>query len=194
VKKRVQRKINWLGLAGGAATIALIAVSLFVPWWTLKVGDEIIQANASPLNTNFNFVGEVFTVPLIWALNLGAMLSLAAGGITVLIYSVMPTKSYSKRLLDFGYRKPLYSLVFFVISLVALTLIVKGAFGFSVPLFGSATIQVPQSMTQGMAISVLVSADFQWPFWLSIVAAGLCVTAKIYHWKTPVIQAPVPTK
>jgi hypothetical protein len=194
VKIHVQRKINWLGLAGGAATIALIVVSMFVPWWTLRVGDGFVQANASPLNTNFNFVGEAFTVPLLWALNLGAVLSLTAGGIAVLLYSVMPTKSYSKRLLDFGYRKPLYSVVFFVISLVTLTLIVKGAFGFSVPIVGSATIQVPQSMTPGLAISVLVSADFQWPFWLSIVASGLCVAARIYHRKVPVVQAPVPAQ
>ncbi len=190
----MQRKINWPGLAGGAATIALIVVSLFVPWWTLRVGDGFVEANASPLNTNFNFVGEPFTVPLLWALNLGAVLSLAAGGITVLLYSVMPTKSYSKQLLEFGYRKPLYAVVFFVISLVTLTLVVKGAFGFSIPIVGSAAIQVPQSLTPGITISVLVSAGFQWPFWLSIVVSGLCVAAKIYHRKIPVVQAPVPAQ
>lgn len=190
----MQRRINWLGLAGGAATFALIAVSLFVPWWTLQVGDGFVQANASPLNTNFNFIGEDFTVPLIWALNIGTVISMAAGGITVLLYSVMPTKSYSKRLLDFGYRKPIYSLIFFVISLFAITLIVRGAFSFSVPIVGSDTIQLPQSLTPGAAISVPVTASFQWPFWLSIVASGLCVAARIYHKKVPVVQVPMPVK
>jgi len=38
-------------------------------------------------------------------------------------------------------------------------------------------------MTAGASISVLVSADFVWPFWLGVIVAGLCVAAKLYHRK-----------
>ena len=186
------RRINWLGLAGGAATVALIAVSLFVPWWQFKLGDPdqaIAEANVSPLNTNFQGLGSSFTVPLLLALNVASVLSLAAGGIAMLIYSLLPAKSYSKRLLRFGYMKPLYSVAFFAISLVALTLLVKGLLGFGIPVVGSSTLQLTGSMTQGASVSVLVSAGFHWPFYLAVVAAGLCVAARFYHKKVGVVQA-----
>ncbi len=184
----MQRKINWFGIAGGSGTIVLIVVSLFVPWWILKVGSGLtadkglIEANVSPVNTNFAGVGsDSFTVPLIWALNFSMMLTFAAGGIIMLIYSVLPMKPYSKKLLDFSYKKPLYAAAFFVASLFAITLIAQGLLGFSVPLAGSSNVQLPQAMAAGASISVLVSADFLWPFWLCVIIAGLCIAAKFYH-------------
>ena len=174
--------INWFGLAGGIATILLIVISLFFPWWQFTVGDGILQANISPLNTNFDFLSEnSVTVPLLWALNLVSILSLAASGIIMLIYSVLPSKSYSLKLLDFSYRKPIYSVVFFVISLFSLILIIQSLLGFQIPIMGSTTIQLPQSLTAGTIVSTKVTADFLWPFWFAAIAAGLCVIARIYH-------------
>jgi hypothetical protein len=186
----LQSKINWFGLAGSVAIIVLIIISLFVPWWQLTVGDDLVKANASPVNTNFNFAGDSFTIPLIWALNIGSIISLTAGGIAVLIYSVKPAESYSKRLLNFGYRKPLYSLLFFVIGLLAITMLIKSIFSLDVPLIGSVRTTLPQSMTQGTTVSVLMSAAFIWPFWLAAVAAGLCITARFYHKKITIAEQP----
>jgi hypothetical protein len=186
----MQAKLNWFGLAGSIAIIMLIIISLFVPWWQLTVGDDLVKANASPVNTNFNFAGDSFTIPLIWALNIGSIISLTAGGIAILIYSVKPAESYSKRLLNFGYRKPLYSLLFFVIGLFAITLVIKSMFSLEVPLIGSAETTLPQSMTQGTTVSVLMSAAFIWPFWLAAVAAGLCITARFYHKKITIAEQP----
>jgi len=177
----LQAKVNWFGLAGGITIILLIVVSLFVPWWQITVGDNLIAANVSPLYTNFDFIGNSFTVPLIWAINLASILYLTAGGIIMLIYSIKPTKQYSKRLLGFSYRKPLYFVVFFVIGLVALTLIIQTMLNLSVPLMGSNEIALPSNMTGGVNISVLVSAGFLWPFWLAVVSAGLCIAARLYH-------------
>jgi hypothetical protein len=186
----MQAKFNWFGLAGSIAIIMLIIISLFVPWWQLTVGDDLVKANASPVNTNFNFAGDSFTIPLIWALNIGSIISLTAGGIAILIYSVKPAESYSKRLLNFGYRKPLYSLLFFVIGLFAITLVIKSMFSLEVPLIGSAETTLPQSMTQGTTVSVLMSAAFIWPFWLAAVASGLCIAARFYHKKIPIAEQP----
>jgi hypothetical protein len=186
----LQSKINWFGLAGSVAIIVLIIISLFVPWWQLTVGDDLVKANASPVNTNFNFAGDSFTIPLMWALNIGSIISLTAGGIAVLIYSVKPAESYSKRLLNFGYRKPLYSLLFFVIGLLAITMLIKSIFSLDVPLIGSVRTTLPQSMTQGTTVSVLMSAAFIWPFWLAAVAAGLCITARFYHKKITIAEQP----
>jgi hypothetical protein len=182
--------MNWFGLAGGITTILLIAISLFIPWWQLTVGDSIVTANVSPLYTNFDFTGKSFTVPLLWAINLASILYLTAGGIVMLIYSIKPTKQYSRRLLGFSYRKPLYFIVLFVIGLVALTLIMQSVFNLSVPLVGSTETKLPSNMTQGMNVSVLLSAGFLWPFWLAIVSAGLCIAARFYHKR---ISPPTPS-
>ena len=189
----MQFKVNWIGVAGGIATLLLITVSLFVPWWRFTVGNPVLaEANFSPVNLNFAILGTAITIPIIWALNIASLLSLAAGGIIMLIYSVMPAKPYSKRLLGFSYNKPLFAVVFFVIELVVLTLLVKTYSGFTFPLMGSTTVQLPQSMTQGANVGVGVSAAFEWPFWFAIVVAGLCVAARLYHRKVSVPTLPPP--
>jgi hypothetical protein len=43
-------------------------------------------------------------------------------------------------------------------------------------------------MTYGVTIAVLISAEFQWPFWLAAVAAGLCIAARLYHKRTVTTQ------
>ena len=102
----MQLRVNWLGLAGGVTTIVVVIVSLFYPWWQLTVGENLAKANVSPLNTNFNLLGTTFTIPLIWALNVVSLLTLVASGIAMVVYSIIPTKSYSKHLLGFAYKKP----------------------------------------------------------------------------------------
>ena len=177
-----------MGLAGGVTTIVVIVVSLFYPWWQLRVGEGLVTANASPLNINFDVLGTAFMIPLLWAINLASILTLLASSITMIIYSIFPAKSYSKQLLDFAYRKPLYLLLFFVIFLFASTLLVQVLLNFNVPLAGSANSKLPIPVIQGTIISVLISTGFQWPFWLAIVSAGLCIAAKLYHKRVVSIQ------
>lgn len=189
-------KINWFGIAGGVLTLVVIVVSLYYPWWQLTIGESMMKVNASPMNTNFGLLGTQFTIPIIWALNIGSILTFLISGIIMLIYSVIPTRSYSKELLDFAYKKPLYSVVFSVVGLLIITLIAQASLGISIPLMGTATIILPSAFTMGVNISVLVSAAFQWPLWLAITAAALCISARIYHRKlsaTPK-QAPAPTE
>ena len=180
--------MNWFGLAGGVTIIVLIIVSLFSPWWQITVGEDLVKANVSPMNTNFNFLGNAFTIPLLWALNLSSLLALVASGIAMLVCSIMPTKSYSKHLLGFAYKKPLFILLSFVIVLFALTQIIQVMFGLNIPMTGSATATLPESMTYGVTIAVLISAEFQWPFWLAAVAAGLCIVARLYHKRATLAQ------
>ena len=184
----MQVKMNWFGLAGGVAIIVLIIVSLFSPWWQITVGEDLVKATVSPVNTNFNFLGNAFTIPLLWALNLSSLLALVASGIAMLVCSIMPTKSYSKHLLGFAYKKPLFILLSFVIVLFALTQIIQVMFGLNIPMTGSATATLPESMTYGATIAVLISAGFQWPFWLAAIAAGLCIAARLYHKRAIIAQ------
>jgi Tfp pilus assembly protein PilV len=174
-------KINWFGLAGGITILVVIGISLFVPWWQLTIGDNLMQTNASPVNTNFDLIGNSFTIPLLVALNIATLVSLTAGGIVMLIYSIKPTKSYSGRLLGFSYKKPLISIIIFVVGLFALTFIIKSLFNFDIPLMGTTSSTLPSNMTEGIIINVIMSAQFQYPFWLATIAAGLCIIAKFYH-------------
>jgi len=186
-------KINWFGFVGGALTILMIVVSMFYPWWQLTVGDDLIKINASPVNTNFGFLDASFTIPFIWALNIIGLLTLLLSGVAMLIYSVMPTKSFAKPLLDFGYKKPLFTFLFFVIGLVAVTMILQAILDFNLPLMGSATNTLPIPFASGVTISVFLSAGFQWSFWLAVVAAALCIAARLYHKKVATTQQPAVT-
>jgi hypothetical protein len=176
------RKINWFGLAAGITTLIVLVISLYVPWWQLTIGENLIKINASPVNTNFGlFGGAQFTIPLIWALNLITILTFTASGLVMLIYSLNPTKSYSKHLLGFSYKKPLYAVISFVAGLVAIV-IIAGFFGMRIPLMGSTTLTLPtQFISNDLSISALVSGSFQLPFYLAIAAAALCIAARLFH-------------
>lgn len=176
-------RFNWFALAGGVTTLLMIAVSLVLPWWQLTVGDNLITINASPVNMNMGFLGTLFTIPFIWALTLVGILSLLASAIAMLIYSIFPRKSFSMHLLGFGYKKPLYAVLFFIIGLVATTMICQAVLNFTIPLMGSATSTLPIPFASGITLIVLLSAGFQWSFWLAVVAAALCIAARIYHGK-----------
>ena len=185
-------KFNWFGLAGGATTLLVIAVSLFSPWWQLTVGDDLLTVNASPVNMNLGFLGTSFTIPLIVALNIVSILSLLASGIAMLIYSIIPRKSYSKHLLGYGYKKPLFTVLFFITGLVVTTVICQAVLSFNIPLMGSSTSKLPIPFVSGVTLSVLLSAGFQWSFWLAVVAAALCIAARVYHKKVSTVPSAAP--
>jgi len=193
------RKINALALSAGVATLVLIAASYFIPWWQLTVGNPALATvNFSPLNINFAIFDEIITVPLIWALNISCLLALLAGGLILIIYSVVPTKPYASKLLGYGYKQSLIAVILFVIEVVGLTLSVKAFTGFDFPLIGSGKVGLPAGLAPaGISISVDVSAAFLWPFYLAIAVTVLCVAARIYHRKIakePSTQLPPPSK
>lgn len=180
----MQNKFNWVGIAGGITTLLLVVFSWFIPWWRFTVGNPaFVEANFSPVNLNFALFGSPVVIPLVLALNIAVLLSLASGGIIMLIYSFMPTKPYSKRLLGFGYNKPLFAVLFFVIEFVSMVILTESVGGFNVPLTGSANIQIPQFLTQGADVNVSVFSTLEWPFWFAIVVSVLCVAARLYHLK-----------
>jgi hypothetical protein len=180
----MKRTINWLALIAGVASLLLIVVSVFVPWWQFSVGDPaFVTMSFSPVNLNFGLLETPLTIPLIWALNIACLLSLAAGGIALLIYAVIPNKPYSKRLLGFGYNKPLFAVILFAIELIAVILIGQTVLGTQIPLMSSGTITLPQSITQDVTVTVGMSSTLLWPVWFAVVVAGLCVATRFYHRK-----------
>jgi len=172
----------------------VVVVSLFIPWWQLTIGDKLLQVNASPIDTNFGLVNTQFTLPIIWAWNMATILTFIAAGVVMLIYSVMPTKSYAIELLGFSYKKPIYALIGFVVGLVVIVGIASSQ-GVNIPLMGSsnAAFTLPsQIIPLGLSISAFVSTSFQIPFWLAVAAAALCIAARIHHIKIVKVQSTTP--
>ena len=168
-------------------TLLMIAVSLVFPWWHLTVGDDLMTINISPVNMNMGFLDTSVAIPFILALNIVSILSLLASGIAMMIYALIPRKSYSLHLLGFGYKKPLYIVLFFIIGLVAITIICQTVLNFSIPLIGSTTNTLPIPLASGITLTVLLSAGFQWSFLLALIAAALCIAARLYHGKVAAI-------
>lgn len=185
------KNINWFGLAGGIATTLLVVLSLTLasPWWQITVGTGFLKAGLSPLNTGLSLFGETLVIPLLWALNLTSTLFLTASSITLLIYSIVPTKSYSRHLLNFAYKKPLITLLTFTIILLATTYGLGAYFGLSIPVNGSANSKMPISLTQGAEINVPVTTSFTWTYYLAIVAASLCIAARLYDKRVSAVPA-----
>jgi len=193
----MNRKINWFGLVAGIVTLVVLLISLFMPWWQLTVGNNFFNVYSSPINTNFCLYGSQFTIPLIWAWNLSNILLFAASGVVMLIYAFLPAKKYSKDLLTFSYKKPLYALLSFIIGLFVIEVVAAGFFKVDFPLMGSANVSFsfPSFIPINASISTLVTTSFMLPFWLAIVAAALCIAARLYHGRlNKTIMAPPASK
>jgi len=178
--KPIARVVNWYGFAAGILTFIVLAISLLIPWWQLTVGDNLIKVNASPVNTNFGLFGTSFTLPILWALNIVSILTFSTSGFIMLFYSLNPTKPYARKLLGFSYKKPLYSLVTFLSSLLIITS-TASLLNVDVPLLGSSIMSLPASIAMGVSINAAVSGEFQLPFWLAIITATLCIIARLQH-------------
>jgi hypothetical protein len=174
-------RVNWFGLVGGVLTLVLVGVSLFVPWWRLSAGESLLVVDVSPVATGLSLLGKGLTVPLVLAANLSGLLSFLACSIVMVVYSVLPVKSYSKHLLNFAYATPLLGVVLLVVGLFLAASLVKVYAGLSFPIVGSVVSTLPSSLTQDVTAKVNISAGFLWPFWMAVVSAGLCVAAKFYH-------------
>jgi hypothetical protein len=177
------RSINWLALVAGILVLVLIPLSFISPWWQLTIGENLLTVKSSPVNSYFGFMATNLVVPLLWALNLTVILFLLASGVAMLIYSFVAAKPYSKDLLDFAYRKPLYMVIFFVAGLIGTILVLQAALKLDIPLMGTSNITLPSSLTNGADVSVVVVAGFGWAFWLAVAAAAMCIAARIYHRK-----------
>jgi hypothetical protein len=175
----MMEKINFVGLAAGISSLILIAISFFIPWWQFTASSPAnVQVRFSPVNFNLSHAGISLAIPLVLALNIACLLTLMAGGIALVVYSLKPTKPYSKQLLGFGYKKPIYTLVAFIAILIALPIIIQSFSGINIPFNSSVTI-TPHGSSQSANISTIIN----WPFYFAIVVTGLSIATRMVHGK-----------
>ena len=190
---RVNR-VNWFALVGGALTIVLAASSLFVPWWQITIGQTLAKVGFSPVNLGTNIVGYSVVLPIVTAIGCMFFLLLVSAGIVLIIYSIIPGRPYSKRLLSYAYKKPLGTLIAFIVLMLFVTNagiifgMMAGSSGKSgadlnVPWVGAKTLKLPSSMSQGILRGIAISTEFEWTFWLAVSVGVLCVAARLYDKK-----------
>jgi len=192
-----KKAVNWFALASGALMLIVVALSIFTPWWKLQIGNGsgLVTINANPFYTNFNVLRLNFVVPVLFALNIGTMVLFAVSGVVFIIYAVMPAKRYSKHLLSYGWKRPLYTLIVFMAVLMLILYVaphVINAMSHTsvipvplVPIIGSSKIQIPSNIFGGgsnsVQIGVTMNSTFEYTFYLAVVAAALGIVARIYH-------------
>ena len=188
------KSVNWFALFGGVLTLVLTVASMFVPWWQITVGRTLAKVSFSPVSLSTNVIGYNIAIPIIMTISWMFTVLLVSAGVVLIIYSIMPMKPYSKRLLGFAYKKPLGTLIAFIVLMLLLTNAgtmfgtmprsssLSGA-DLNVPWVGAKTLHLPSSMAQGTILGIAISAEIEWTFWLAVIVAGLCVAARLYHKK-----------
>ena len=191
-----KKAINWFALAAGALMLVVVVLSIFTPWWKLQIGSGsgLVTFNANPFYTNFGVLGFNFVIPILLALNIGIMVLFAVSGVIFIIYSVKPTKKYSKHLLSYGWKRPLYTLIGFMVTIMvilyAVPVIINTMAHTStipvpiVPLMGSSVTQLPNGIFGGsnsIQIGITVITAFEYTFYLGAAATVPGIIARIYH-------------
>ena len=201
----VKSSINWFALVSGVLMIVVVGLSFFTPWWQLKIGSNLVTINADPFYTNFGALGLNFVIPILFAINIGATALFVISGALLILYSVQPLKSYGKELLCYGYKRPIYTLISFVVFLTltvyAVPAVINTVSGGQVdlaspifPLIGTSTVQLPTGMFSGSSaaqVGVSVVTAFQYTFYLAVVATALAIVARLYHKRIVKSQVPI---
>jgi hypothetical protein len=196
--------------------LVVVALSIFVPWWKLQIGSGagFVTINANPFYTNFAVLHLNFVIPILFAVNIATMALFTASGIIFIIYSVKPVKSYSKHLLSYGWKRPIYTLVGFIVVVMLIIYVAPDIVNTMahtsmipvpiVPLLGSSVIQLPRNIlgsSSSIQIGITAITTFEYTFYLAVVATGLGIAARIYHRRivvkaviSPPAAVPTPTQ
>jgi len=185
-------KRNWFALITSVLMFATVVSSQFSPWWKAQIGSDLVTVNADPFFTSFNILGASYIIPIIFALNVGTAALFIASGIALIVYTVKPAEKYSKHLLSFGWKRPLYVAIGFIATLASLLYITPTAINAMahnivtptpiVPLIGSSTIQLSSNILNiPVQITITTTATFTYSFFLGMVTAALSIAARIHH-------------
>jgi len=189
-------RLNWFALAAGVLMLVVVALSIFTPWWKLQIGSGtgFVAVNANPFYTNISLLRLNFVIPILFAVNIAMIALFTASGVIFIIYSIKPTKSYSKHLLSYGWKRPLYTIIGFIVVIAVILYVVPeviNSMGHTsmvpvplVPLIGSSVIQLPSGMfgnSNSIQIGITVITTFEYTFYLGVAAAVLGIVARVYH-------------
>jgi hypothetical protein len=135
-----------------------------------------------------------FVIPILFAINIAIIALFTASGVIFIIYSIKPTKSYSKHLLSYGWKRPLYTIIGFLVAIVIILYVVPDIINTMahssmipvpiVPLMGSSVIQLSSGIfgnSNSIQIGITAVTTFEYTFYLGLAATVLGIVARIYH-------------
>lgn len=173
------RQVNWPGLMCSSALVTLLLFSFAykMPWWTIKIGEDLGEIRISPFDTDIQLLGTTLELPVLYYLNLGAKITILLTAATLLLSSTNTFSKHSARLLDMSYRKPLYMTAFIVIFGVVSKLVLRSTSDFDLPIVGTSVLQLT---SQGVKMSVPIVSSYTATFWLAVMSSILGISAKAY--------------
>jgi len=189
-------RLNWFALAAGVLMLVVVALSIFTPWWKLQIGNGngFVTINANPFYTNFSVLRLNFVIPILFAINIAIIALFTASGVIFIIYSIRPTKSYSKHLLSYGWKRPLYTIIGFIVTIVVILYVVPSFINTMAhssmipvpiaPLMGSSVIHLSSGVfgnSNSIQIGITLVTTFEYTFYLGLAATVLGIVARIYH-------------
>ena len=144
------------------------------------MGDDLGVIGLSPMDVRIEVLGESPDIPMMFYLTLGMKLTLVASAAAMAIYSLATTRAWYGNLLGFGYKKPIWVTLLFVVAVFALTYIGGLLAPIKIPLAGRsvASLDLPPV---GGRIEIPIAAGFTATFYLAIAAVVLALVARIYH-------------
>jgi len=194
--KHALKTMNLFALAAGALMLVVVALSVFIPWWKLQIGigSGLVTVNANPFYTSFGVLSLSFVIPILFAINVATIALFIVSGIIFIVYSFKPTKSYSKYLLSYGWKRPVYTIIGFIAMMMVVLYVVPDIINLIghtsavpvplVPLMGSSLIRLPSGIfgnSNSIQIGITVVTTFGYTFYLGVAAAVLGIVARMYH-------------
>jgi hypothetical protein len=136
-------------------------------------------------------------VPILFAINIAVIALFTASGAIFIVYSIKPKKSYSKHLLSYGWKRPLYTIIGFIVTILVILYVVPSIINTMAhssmipvpiaPLMGSSVIDLPSGIfgnSNSIQIGITVITTFEYTFYLGLAATVLGIMARIYHRRT----------
>jgi len=186
------KQINWPRLVAG---ILMFILPFAGPWWTAEVGEGALEFGISPFDMRMVIGGQPLHSDLIGLFLLATKISFLVAGVFVVLSALSPRKWWSPHLCGFGIRKPLWSVVGIVLTLLLgaffvnvflpglLSSMGEGAeVQLNVPYLAGASTAHLSFQSQGSTVEITAPLEvgLTGAFWLAVITVGCALGSGIY--------------
>ena len=175
-------------IPGLVAGICLIALPFLGYWWSVRFGDGAFAVEVSPFTLGMYGFGKEFFSPILTAVNTAIVISIVFFGALLVVGSVLRCsrqyRQQSDQLVWIAAKKPLWLVVFFIISIVISGFGIEYSLresGIAVNLPVIVGDAVGSITASGITVQIPISLSLNTAFWYAVVFAIIAVYAGIYQ-------------
>ncbi len=183
------RDINIPGLVGG---LLIFALPFMGAWWQVRFGTTAFALDLSPFAVETSQYGIPIASPVLGAVSLAFTILILYFAVLLVAGSVLRANEEYRTLSDWlvrwSARKPVYLLIFFVLSLVLTGLamdytLAQAGIAIDLPiLIGEATGTISVS---GLAVRIPATMGLTMAFFFAVIFAVLAALAEPYQARRP---------